>query len=53
MLEKFRIAYPNTKEQEKLNKFISLLDKRISTQSKIIEDLKKLNLRFQKTFSKL
>ncbi len=42
MLEKFRIAYPNTKEQEKLNKFISLLDKRISTQSKIIEDLKKL-----------
>ena len=42
MLEKFRIAYPNTKEQEKLNKFISLLDKRISTQSKIIEDLKRL-----------
>lgn len=42
ILEKFRIAYPNTKEQEKLNKFISLLDERISTQSKIIEDLKKL-----------
>ena len=42
MLEKFRIAYPNTKEQEKLNKFISLLDERIATQSKIIEDLKKL-----------
>ena len=42
ILEKFRIAYPNTKEQEKLNKFISLLDKRIATQNKIIEDLKKL-----------
>ena len=41
ILEKFRIAYPNTKEQEKLNKFISLLDERISTQNKIIEDLKK------------
>ena len=42
ILEKFRIAYPNTKEQEKLNKFISLLDKRIATQNKIIEDLKML-----------
>ena len=42
ILEKFRIAYPNTKEQEKLNKFISLLDKRIATQNKIIEDLKRL-----------
>ena len=42
ILEKFRIAYPNTKEQEKLNKFISLLDEHIATQSKIIEDLKKL-----------
>ena len=42
ILEKFRIAYPNTKEQEKLNKFISLLDERIATQSKIIEDLKRL-----------
>ena len=42
ILEKFRIVYPKTKEQEKLNKFISLLDERISTQNKIIEDLKKL-----------
>ena len=42
ILEKFRIAYPNTKEQEKLNKFISLLDECIATQNKIIEDLKKL-----------
>ena len=42
ILEKFKIAYPNTKEQEKLNKFISLLDERIATQNKIIKDLKKL-----------
>ena len=42
ILEKFRIAYPNSKEQEKLNNFISLLDERIATQNKIIEDLKKL-----------
>ena len=42
ILEKFRIAYPNTKEQEKLNKFISLLDERISTQSKIIDKLQTL-----------
>ena len=42
ILEKFRIAYPNTKEQEKLNKFISLLDERISTQNKIIDRLQSL-----------
>lgn len=42
ILEKFRIAYPNTKEQEKLNKFISLLDERIATQSKIIDKLQSL-----------
>ena len=42
ILEKFKIAYPNAKEQGKLNKFISLLDERIATQNKIIEDLKKL-----------
>ena len=42
ILEKFKIVYPNTKEQEKLNKFISLLDKRIATQNKIIEKLESL-----------
>jgi len=42
ILEKFKISYPNVKEQDKLNLFFSLLDKRISTQNKIIEDLKKL-----------
>ena len=42
ILEKFKISYPNAKEQDKLNLFFSLLDKRISTQNNIIEDLKKL-----------
>ena len=42
ILEKFKIAYPKTEEQERLNRFISLLDERIATQNKIIEDLKKL-----------
>lgn len=44
ILEKFKISYPNAKEQDKLNLFFSLLDKRISTQNKIIEDLKKLKV---------
>ena len=42
IIEKFKIAYPTFQEQEKLNKFITLLDERIATQSKVIEDLKKL-----------
>ena len=42
IIEKFKIAYPTFQEQEKLNKFIALLDERIATQSKVIEDLKKL-----------
>ena len=44
ILEKFKISYPNAKEQDKLNLFFSLLDKRISTQNKIIEELKKLKV---------
>ena len=42
ILEKFKIVYPNTKEQEKLNRFISLLDERIATQNKIIDGLQSL-----------
>ena len=42
ILEKFRIVYPKTKEQEKLNKLISLLDERIATQNKIIDKLQSL-----------
>ena len=41
ILEKFHIAYPSQDEQDKLIQFISLLDERIATQSKLIEDLKK------------
>ena len=36
------ISLPKAEEQIKLSKFIALLDERIATQSKIIEDLKKL-----------
>ncbi|MBF1610395.1 MAG: restriction endonuclease subunit S, partial [Prevotella sp.] len=36
ILEKFKISYPNVMEQDKLNLFFSLIDKRISTQNKII-----------------
>ena len=42
ILEKFKISYPNVKEQDKLNLFFSLIDKRISTQNKIIDKLKSL-----------
>ena len=35
-------SFPTLKEQEKIANFVSLLDERIATQSKIIEDLKKL-----------
>ena len=42
IIEKFPIRYPSIEEQEKLNTFISLLDKRIATQNKIIEQLQSL-----------
>lgn len=42
IIEKFPIRYPSIEEQEKLNTFISLLDERIATQSKIIEKLESL-----------
>ena len=44
IIEKFLITYPCVKEQDKLKTFIALLDERIATQSKIIEDLKKLKV---------
>ena len=43
IIEKFKIRYPSLKEQDKLNSFISLLDVRIATQIRIIEDLKSLS----------
>lgn len=42
IISQFKIFYPSIKEQKKLEEFISLLDERIATQNKIIEDLKKL-----------
>ena len=42
IIEKFRIRYPSSKEQEKLNSFITLLDTRIAIQIRIIENLQSL-----------
>ena len=42
IIERFKISYPNVLEQRKLEKFISLLDRRIAVQSGLIEDLQKL-----------
>ena len=39
---KYSFSIPNTKEQNKIGHMLSLLDERITTQNKIIEDLKKL-----------
>ena len=48
------VTMPQVAEQEKLSKFISLLDKRIATQNKIIEDLKKLKSAIiEKLYSKI
>ena len=39
-----KFSFPSILEQGKISRFISVLDQRIATQNKIIEDLKKLNL---------
>lgn len=41
-LSKVNLHFANIKEQKKIGKMFSLLDERIATQNKIIEDLKKL-----------
>ena len=41
-IEKIKIKYPSLPEQEKISSLLSLIDERIATQNKIIEDLKKL-----------
>ena len=41
-IEKIKIKCPSLEEQEKISHFLSLIDERIATQTKIIEDLKKL-----------
>ena len=44
IIEKFNISYPSLEEQEKLIRFISLIDERIATQNKIIEKYESLIL---------
>ena len=39
---KIKVVLPSVSEQTKIARFLSLLDERITTQNKIIEDLKKL-----------
>ena len=41
-LSKVKLHFANIEEQKKIGKMLSLLDERISTQNKIIEDLKEL-----------
>jgi len=43
-LGNIRIDYPSLEEQEKISTFLSLVDKRIQTQNKIIEELKLLKI---------
>ena len=45
MLKKVKVSLGNIQEQNKLTRLLSLLDERIATQNKIIEDLKKLKVR--------
>ena len=41
-IEKIKFKYPLSPEQDKISRLLSLIDERIATQNKIIEDLKKL-----------
>lgn len=41
-MKTYSLSLPQIQEQKKIGKMLSLLDERIATQSKIIEDLKKL-----------
>ena len=41
-MKKYPLSLPQIQEQKKIGKMLSLLDERIATQNKIIEDLKKL-----------
>lgn len=43
-LKKINVAYPSFAEQNKIAQLLSLIDKRIVSQNKIIEDLKKLKV---------
>ncbi|MDV4069532.1 restriction endonuclease subunit S, partial [Elizabethkingia anophelis] len=48
-ISKIKLSFPNLKEQQKIASFFSLIDQRIATQNKIIEELKLLKntIRYQ------
>ena len=53
-LSKISLYFPSIEEQRKIAEFLSLIDERIATQNKIIEDLKKLKSAiYQEIFSNL
>ena len=53
-IKSIKIAIPSTKEQTKVAKLLQLIEERIATQNKIIEDLKKLKSAiYHKLFSNL
>ena len=53
-LNKVKLHFTTIEEQRKIGKFLSLLDERIATQNKIIEDLKKLKCAIiEKVYSKI
>ena len=47
-LSKISLYFPSIEEQRKIAEFLSLIDERIATQNKIIEDLKKLKSAIRK-----
>ena len=47
-LSKISLYFPSIEEQRKIAEFLSLIDERIETQNKIIEDLKKLKSAIRK-----
>lgn len=53
-LKKIKVYIPDINEQSKIRKFLSLIEKRIELQNKIIEDLKKLkSALYQEMFGSL
>ena len=50
-LKNIVISLPVIEEQQKISRLLHLLDERIATQNKIIEDLKKLNPQLEKRYS--
>ena len=51
-LKKINVVYPSFAEQNKIAQLLSLIDERIVTQNKIIEDLKKLKVAITQKISK-